>query len=65
MKKLFSLFLLAFVAIGLMAAPTTQINKLSDASALSVNEQRALRLINQDVTKRANSAAVAEKTFEK
>ena len=65
MKKLFALFLLAFVAIGLMAAPTTQINKLSDASALSVNEQRALRLINQDVTKRANPAAVAEKTFQK
>lgn len=63
MKKLFSLFLLAFVAIGLMAAPTTQIKKLSDASALSVNEQRALRLINQDVTKRANPAAVAEKSF--
>ena len=65
MKKLFSLFLLAFVAIGLMAAPTTQIKKLSDASALSVNEQRALRLINQDVTKRANPAAVAEKSFSK
>lgn len=65
MKKLFALFLLAFVAIGLMAAPTTQINKLSDASALSVNEQRALRLINQDVTKRANPAAVAEKTLQK
>ena len=65
MKKLFSLFLLAFVAIGLMAAPATQIKKLSDASALSVNEQRALRLINQDVTKRAKPAAVAEKTFQK
>lgn len=65
MKKLFSLFLLAFVAIGLMAAPATQIKKLSDASALSVNEQRALRLINQDVTKRANPAAVAEKSFSK
>ena len=63
MKKLFSLFLLAFVAIGLMAAPATQIKKLSDASALSVNEQRALRLIHQDVTKRANPAAVAEKSF--
>ncbi len=65
MKKLFALFLLAFVAIGLMAAPTTQIKKLSDASALSVNEQRALHLINQDVTKRANPAAVAEKSFSK
>ena len=65
MKKLFSLFLLAFVGIGLMAAPATQIKKLSDASALSVNEQRALRLIRQDVTKRANPAAVAEKTFQK
>ena len=65
MKKLFSLFLLAFVGIGLMAAPATQIKKLSDASALSVNEQRALRLINQDVTKRANPAAVAEKSLNK
>ena len=65
MKKLFSLFLLAFVAIGLMAAPATQIKKLSDASALSVNEQRALRLINQDVTKRANPAAVTENSFSK
>ena len=65
MKKLFALFLLAFVAIGLMAAPTTQIKKLSDASALSVNEQRALRLINQDVTKRANPAEVAEKSLNK
>ena len=65
MKKLFALFLLAFVGIGLMAAPATQIKKLSDASALSVNEQRALRLIHQDVTKRANSAAVAEKSLNK
>ena len=65
MKKLFALFLLAFVAIGLMAAPATQSKKLSDASALSVNEQRALRLIRQDVTKRANPAAVAEKSLNK
>ena len=65
MKKLFALFLLAFVGIGLMAAPATQIKKLSDASALSVNEQRALRLIHQDVTKRANPAAVAEKSLNK
>ena len=65
MKKLFSLFLVAFMAMSLAAAPTTQIKKLLDASALSVNEQRALRLINQDVTKRANPAAVAEKSFSK
>lgn len=65
MKKLFSLFLVAFMAMSLAAAPATQIKKLSDASALSVNEQRALRLINQDVTKRANPAAVAEKSFSK
>lgn len=51
--------------MGLMAAPATQIKKLSDASALSVNEQRALRLIRQDVTKRANPAAVAEKSLNK
>lgn len=65
MKKLFSLFLLAFMAIGLMAAPATQIKKLSDAPAQSANEQRALRLINQDVAKRANPAAVTEKSFSK
>lgn len=65
MKKLFSLFLVAFMAMSLAAAPATQLKKLSDASAQSANQQRALRLINQDVTKRANPAAVAEKSFSK
>ena len=65
MKKLFSLFLVAFMAMSLAAAPATQIKKLSDAPAQSANQQRALRLINQDLTKRANPAAVAEKTFQK
>ena len=66
MKKLFSLFLVAFVAMGLVAAPATQLKNLSDASAPSANQQRALRLINQDLTKRANPAAVAaEKSFNK
>ena len=65
MKKLFSLFLVAFMAMSLAAAPTTQLKKLSDAPAQSANQQRALRLINQDVTKRANPAAVAEKSFSK
>ena len=65
MKKLFSLFLVAFMAMSLAAAPATQLKKLSDAPAQSANQQRALRLINQDVTKRANPAAVAEKSFSK
>ena len=65
MKKLFSLFLVAFVAMGLVAAPARQLKKLADAPVQSVNQQRALRLINQDVTKRANPAAVAEKSFSK
>lgn len=65
MKKLFSLFLVAFMAMSLAAAPATQLKNLSDAPAQSANQQRALRLINQDVTKRANPAAVAEKSFSK
>ena len=65
MKKLFSLCLVAFVAMSLLAAPATQLKNLSDASAPSANQQRALRLINQDLTKRANPAAVAEKSFNK
>ena len=65
MKKLFSLFLVAFMAMSLAAAPAIQLKKLSDAPAQSANQQRALRLINQDVTKRANPAAVAEKSFSK
>ena len=65
MKKLFSLFLVAFMAMSLAAAPVIQLKKLSDAPAQSANQQRALRLINQDVTKRANPAAVAEKSFSK
>ena len=65
MKKLFFLFLVAFMAMSLAAAPATQLKKLSDAPAQSTNQQRALRLINQDVTKRANPAAVAEKSFSK
>ena len=65
MKKLFSLFLVAFMAMSLAAAPATQLKNLSDAPTQSANQQRALRLINQDVTKRANPAAVAEKSFSK
>ena len=65
MKKLFSLFLATFVAICVVATPTTHLKKLADVPVQSVNQQRALRLINQDVTKRANLAAVAEKSFKK
>ena len=65
MKKLFSLFVVAFMAMGLAATPATQLKNLKDAPAQSTNQLRALRLINQDVTKRANHAAVAEKSFKK
>ena len=65
MKKLFTLFLVVFMAIGLMALPTTQLKKLSDAPAQSANEQRVLSMINQNLTKRANLAAVVEKSFSK
>ena len=65
MKKLFTLFLVVFMAIGLMALPTTQLKKLSDAPAQSANEQRVLSMINQNLTKRANPAAVVEKSFSK
>ena len=65
MKKLFALFLVVVMAMGLMAAPTTQLKKLSSTPALSTNQQRAMRLINQDLTKRANPVAVVEKTFKK
>ena len=65
MKKLFSLFFVVSMAMSLVAVPTTQLKKLSDAPACSPKQQRALRLINQDLTKRANPAAVAEKTFQK
>ena len=65
MKKLFSLFVVAFMAMGLAATPATQLKNLTDAPAQSTNQLRALRLINQDVTKRANHAAMAEKSFKK
>lgn len=53
------------MAMGLAATPATQLKNLKDAPAQSTNQLRALRLINQDVTKRANHAAVAEKSFKK
>lgn len=62
MKKIISLFVVIFMVMGLVAAP---LKKLSDASALSSNQQRALRLMNQDLTKRANPAIVADKSFSK
>ena len=65
MKKLFSLFVVAFMAMSLAATPATQLKNLTDAPAQSTNQLRALRLINQDVTKRANHAAVAEKSLKK
>ena len=65
MKKLCTLFFVVSMAMSLVAVPTTQLKKLSDAPACSSKQQRALRLINQDLTKRANPAAVADKSFEK
>ena len=54
MKKIFTLFLVAFMAMGLVAAPATELKKLADAPAHTANQQRALRMINKDLTKRAN-----------
>ena len=54
MKKIFTLFLVAFMAMGLVAAPATELKKLADVPAHTANQQRALRMINQDLTKRAN-----------
>ena len=65
MRKIFTLLFVALVAMSLGAAPAIQLKNLSAASAESANQQRALRLINQNVTKRANPAAVAEKSFKK
>ena len=53
------------MAMSLAATPATQLKNLTDAPAQSTNQLRALRLINQDVTKRANHAAVAKKSFKK
>ena len=48
---------MALLAMGLVATPTTQLKKLAPTSAPTANQQRVLRLINQDLTKRANPAA--------
>lgn len=64
MKRLFSLILLAFVVVSLMAAPI-QLRQLSDAPVQSARQQRALRLVNQDLAKRANPAAQTELSFDK
>ena len=65
MKKIVTLIMVAFMAMNLWATPATQMKKLSDAPAQSSKQDYALRLINQDLTKRANPSAVAEKTFNK
>ena len=64
MKKIITMFLVAFMAMGFMAAPATQLKKLADSPTRTANEQRALRLMNQDLTKRANPA-VAKKSMNK
>ena len=58
MKKLVTLFMVVLMAMTLVAAPTTQIKRLSETPVKSVNQEHALRLIKQDVRKRANMAAV-------
>lgn len=65
MKKLFTLLFVTLWVMGIVAAPTIQLKNLSNAHALSAHQQRAWRLINQDLTKRANPAAVVEKSFSK
>ena len=64
MKKIFTLCLVTFMAMGLVAAPATQLKKLADAPMHTAKQQRALRMINQDLTKRANPA-VAKKSMNK
>ena len=64
MKKIFTLFLVAFMAMGLLAAPAKELKKLADAPTHTANQQRALRMMNQDLTKRANPA-VAKKSINK
>ena len=54
--------MVVIVATSLAAAPTTQIKRLSEKPVKSVNQQRALRLINQDLTKRANPDARIEQS---
>ena len=67
MKKLVTLFMVVLMAMTLVAAPTTQIKRLSETPVKSVNQEHALRLIKQDVRKRANKAAVKhnDKSFDK
>ena len=65
MKKIFTLLFVSLLAMGLVAEPTTQLKKLAPTATPTANQQRALRLIKQDVTKRANPAAVAEQSFNK
>ena len=64
MKKIFTLCLVAFMAMGLVAAPATQLKKLADAPMHTAKQQRALRMINQDLTKRVNPA-MAKKSMSK
>ena len=64
MKKIFTLCLVTFMAMGLVAAPATQLKKLAPAPMHTAKQQRALRMINQDLTKRANPA-VAKKSMNK
>ena len=52
------------MAMGLVAAPATQLKNLADAPMHTAKQQRALRMINQDLTKRANPA-VAKKSMNK
>lgn len=55
MKKLFTLFLAAVAALNLMALPQTKLATLQHdaANPLSSNQQRALRIAAQDLSKHA------------
>ena len=60
MKKIATLLMVVFAAVTLMASPTTHLKPLAQNPAQSLNQQRALRLINQDLSKRANTLATPQ-----
>lgn len=63
MKKILTLFMVVIVATSIAAEHPIQIKRLFEKPVKSINQQRALRLINQDLTKHANPAIGIEKSF--
>ena len=55
--------MVVIVATSIAAEHPIQIKRLSEKPVKSINQQRALRLINQDLTKHANPAVGIEKSF--